>query len=91
MKPDTQYENVNNLSLTLTSAQQIELNCLPFISTSRLYKAKFLAYTSPQIASEKPFHSHMTPLCLDSQGSLERTAFRRLTYGVLIRAGSFIC
>jgi hypothetical protein len=45
-------ETVKNLSLTLTSAYQIKLNGLPFISTIRLQKAKLLADTSPQIASE---------------------------------------
>jgi hypothetical protein len=82
-------ETVKNLSLTLTSAHQIKLNGLPFISTTRLYKAKLPAYTSPQIASEQAFHSYMTPPCLDSQGSLGRTAFRRLINEDLVRARSY--
>ena len=82
-------ENVKNLSLTLTSSHQIKLNGLPLISTTRLYKAKLLVYTSPQIALEPAFHSYMTPLCLDSQGSLARAAFRRLTNEDLVRARSY--
>jgi len=86
MKPDIQYENVKNLSLTLTPAQQTKLNGLPFISTTRRCKAKLLAYTSPQRASEPAFHSYITPRCLELQTTLTRSACRSLTNKDLARA-----
>ena len=68
-------ETVKNLSLTLTSTHQIKLNGLPLISTTRLYKAKLLAYTSPQIALESVFHSHLRPWALIRKGRSDALLF----------------